>query len=319
MCTTCGCGSGDEGHEHAEGRVDSHVHRHEHVRAQVHAQAHDHAGSSEHPRHDGVHAHTHGPGLGHGHRHDDGAAHPHAEDHAHEPDGAATRTVTLERELLAKNARLAASNRRLFAQRRLSVFNLIGSPGAGKTALLEALIRRTRGEIEMAVLEGDQATDRDAMRIEGAGCRVMQINTGTGCHLDASMVERGLVALAPPRGSAVFIENVGNLVCPALFDLGEQAKVVVMSVTEGEDKPLKYPHVFRAARLFVLTKIDLLPHLAFDERRCLGYAREVAGPELAVVRVSATTGEGIEALAGWVREEVARSDLRGARVHEGAA
>jgi hydrogenase nickel incorporation protein HypB len=157
----------------------------------------------------------------------------------------------------------------------------------------------------MAVLEGDQAGDDDAKRIESAGCPVLQINTGTGCHLDASMVAHGLATLAPPKGSYVFIENVGNLVCPALFDLGERGKVVAISVTEGENKPLKYPHVFRAARLVVLTKVDLAPHVGFDETRFAAALRSVVGAALPVVRTSATVGTGIEELARWLHHDAA--------------
>jgi hydrogenase nickel incorporation protein HypB len=240
----------------------------------------------------------------HDHDHHHHAGHHH--DHRHE-DQEAARTVRFERELLAKNAALAAANRRAAERDRITILNLIGSPGAGKTALLEALARSLRGDLTIAVLEGDQATDLDAKRIERAGCPVVQINTGAGCHLDASMIARGLASLAPPRGSVVLVENVGNLVCPALFDLGERAKVVVMSVTEGEDKPLKYPHVFRAARLLVVTKIDLLPHLAFDEARCLAHARAVAGPGLDVIRTSAVDGAGIAELALWIRHQAARA------------
>jgi hydrogenase nickel incorporation protein HypB len=212
--------------------------------------------------------------------------------------------------LLEKNAKQAVLNRTSAAQSGISIFNFIGSPGAGKTALLEALVRRLTPEIPVAVLEGDQATDRDAQRIERAGCRAVQINTGSGCHLDATMVARGVAALAPPRGAVLFVENVGNLVCPALFDLGERAKIVTMSVTEGEDKPLKYPHVFRAARLFVLTKIDLLPHTAFDVDECIAYARRISGPGLAVLAVSARSGEGLDELVRWVRHEMRRGAQR---------
>lgn len=242
--------------------------------------------------------------------HDHGHGHDHPHPHDHEEEGA--RTVRVERDLLAKNSRIAAANRRAAERDGLTILNLIGSPGAGKTALLEALILRLRGELPMVVLEGDQATDRDAKRIEHAGCRVVQINTGTGCHLDATMVERGLAALAPPRGSVVFVENVGNLVCPALFDLGERAKIVVMSVTEGEDKPLKYPHVFRAARLLVLTKNDLLPHLAFDEVRCIAHARGIAGPDFPVIRTSIVGGHGIDELVRWIRHEASHAAPRDA-------
>jgi hydrogenase nickel incorporation protein HypB len=266
MCTNCGCG--DETAD-AQGPIE-------------HDPRHD-----RHARHD--HDHLHGDHHHHDHDHD----HP-------------RRSLRLERDLLAKNDRLAAENRVALARRKLAVFNLIGSPGAGKTALLEATIHHMRSEMALAVLEGDQATDRDARRIESAGCPVVQINTGAGCHLDASMVARGVHEVAPPRSSILFIENVGNLVCPALFDLGEHAKAVVMSVTEGEDKPLKYPHVFRAASVLVLTKVDLLPYIAFDVERCIAYAREV-NPRLSVIRVAAPQGAGLDVWCDWVRSETARA------------
>jgi hydrogenase nickel incorporation protein HypB len=249
----------------------------------------------DHEAHDHDHDHDHDNGHGHGANH-----HHH---HAAEP--SAARTVRVERDLLAKNQRIAREIRRQAADRRIALFNLIGSPGAGKTALLEATIRRLRAHVPLAVLEGDQATDRDAKRIENAGCRVIQINTGAGCHLDASMIDIGLQGIAPARESIVFVENVGNLVCPALFDLGELAKVVVLSVTEGEDKPLKYPHVFRAAQLMVLTKTDLLPHLAFDADRCVEYARQV-NPRLQVIRLSAVRGDGVDDFCAWLRANAAR-------------
>ncbi|HVW28000.1 MAG TPA: hydrogenase nickel incorporation protein HypB [Polyangiaceae bacterium] len=208
--------------------------------------------------------------------------------------------MRLERELLEKNSRLAEQNRRAFELAGTTVLNLIGSPGSGKTTLLEATFGRLRRTVSLAVLEGDQATRRDADRIERAGGRVVQINTDAGCHLDASMVERGVRELGPDAGSVVFIENVGNLVCPALFDLGERAKVVVLSVTEGDDKPLKYPHVFRAASLFVLTKLDLLPHVPFDAKRCVENARRI-NPKLDFIGVSALRGDGMDEWCDFVR------------------
>ena len=275
MCTTCGCDDVDHDHDH------------------------DHPDDSgdrgrqggEHPHGAGAHRHHHPAG--------------HAKDSSEEP----TRILRVERDLLAKNDRLAAVNRRDLTASGIAMFNLIGAPGAGKTALLEALIRAFGTAVRLFVLEGDQATDRDAQRIERAGGRVIQINTGTGCHLDATHVAAGVRGLAPPEGSVVFVENVGNLVCPALFDLGERAKIVAMSVTEGEDKPLKYPHVFRSAALFVLTKADLRRYVEFDEERCLTYARRV-NPHLRVVRTSATAGEGIDDLCNWVREEMSLASRR---------
>jgi hydrogenase nickel incorporation protein HypB len=212
-------------------------------------------------------------------------------------------TIALEQDVLAKNQLLAEHNRGWLASRHITALNLVSSPGAGKTTLLERTIRDLQ-ELHSArtiqVIEGDQATLNDAERIRATGCRVVQINTGTGCHLDAGMVSRALAQLDPPPQSWLMIENVGNLVCPALFDLGEQAKVVILSVTEGEDKPLKYPHMFRASRLMLLNKIDLLPHLRFDLERCLAYARQV-NPAIEVLQVSAETGAGMKAWYAWLK------------------
>jgi hydrogenase nickel incorporation protein HypB len=242
------------------------------------------------------------------HHHDD---HDHHHDHAHPHHHAgapwaarAPARIDLEVDLLAKNDRLATTLRAAWAEQRLLALNLLGGPGAGKTSLLEHTIRALGREAPVSVLEGDQETARDAERVRAAGARAEQINTGTGCHLDAAMVQSGVHALAPPAGSVLFLENVGNLVCPALFDLGERAKVVLLSVTEGEDKPLKYPHVFRAARVLVLSKVDLLPHLDFDVDRCLRHARQV-NPRLTIFRTSARTGEGIGSWCQWVRDELA--------------
>lgn len=211
--------------------------------------------------------------------------------------------LRLEQELLAKNDRLAAQNRAWFAANRILALNLIGAPGAGKTSLLEATAGRLAQTLSISVLEGDQETDADARRIRAAGCRALQINTGAGCHLDASMIAEGARRLGPAPGSLLFIENVGNLVCPALFDLGERAKVVVLSVTEGEDKPLKYPHVFRAGGVLVVHKCDLLPHLSFDVEACVANALRI-NPALRVFRVSSSTGEGLREWCDWLVHEV---------------
>ena len=189
-----------------------------------------------------------------------------------------------------------------------STTDRVSSPGSGKTTLLERTIRDLGQELPLYVIEGDQQTLNDARRIQATGCPVVQINTGTGCHLDAAMVARGLQQLDPPMNSVVMIENVGNLVCPALFDLGERAKVVVVSVTEGDDKPVKYPHMFRASAVMVLNKIDLLPYVQFDVDRCVDYARQV-NPKIHVLKVSATRGDGLEDWYGWLRGHArARAD-----------
>ncbi len=196
--------------------------------------------------------------------------------------------------MLAKNDQLAEANRAWLAERDILAFNLTSSPGAGKTTLLERTIRDIGARHPVAVVEGDQETLLDAERIRATGCPVVQINTGAGCHLDAAMMRRALDTLAPQPGSVLFIENVGNLVCPALFDLGEQAKVVVISVTEGADKPLKYPHMFAAAGLVLVNKMDLLPYVDFDFDVCARHARSV-NPNAEILPLSATTGEGLDA------------------------
>jgi len=244
------------------------------------------------PSHHGDHDHDHGHEHEHGHDH-------HPGDHVH-VDG---KTIALEERVLAKNDRLAERNRGWLQARHVVALNLVSSPGSGKTTLLEKTIRDLKDELPIHVIEGDQETANDAERIRKTGCRVVQINTGAGCHLEANMVAKGLEQLAPPPHSLVMIENVGNLVCPALFDLGERAKVAILSVTEGEDKPLKYPHMFRAAQLMLLNKIDLLPHLSFDVARCLEHAKTV-NPRLEVFLVSAMSGEGLQDWYGWLRTQV---------------
>jgi hydrogenase nickel incorporation protein HypB len=272
MCATCGC--------------DELVHHH------------DHDPGSEH-------AHDHGPDDDHDHDHDHAHAHAHIADRG-PVDARHVTTIRLEQDLLARNSRRATRNRGYFAERGIVALNLVSSPGAGKTTLLERTLREVGAELGISVLEGDQETTRDAERIRAAGAKAVQINTGTGCHLDAEMIRRGLLQLAPAPGSVVMIENVGNLVCPALFDLGEHAKVLILSVTEGEDKPLKYPHMFRAADLLILNKIDLLPYVAFDVERCLDYARQVH-PGLPVLCVSSTRGDGLAAWYGWLRSQGRRA------------
>ena len=229
----------------------------------------------------------------HEHVHADGTRHRHA--HAGEH-------VHLEARILAKNDGLAARNRAWLGERKVVALNLMGAPGCGKTSLLERSIRDLRGSAPVLVLEGDQATANDAERVRAAGAAVVQINTGTGCHLDASMVAKGLVELDPPAGALVVIENVGNLVCPALFDLGETRRVVVLSVTEGDDKPLKYPHMFRAADLVILSKTDLLPHVEFDPQRAARHAREL-NPAVEVIELSARRGAGLQAWYAWLQKD----------------
>lgn len=247
------------------------------------------------------HHHTHtlpdGTVITHSHSHDPitEASQIHANIHS--------TTISLEHDILAKNNLIAAQNRGWFKGRNILALNLMSSPGAGKTTLLTRTINDLKHQLPINVIEGDQETTNDAKKIQETGCQVVQINTGTGCHLDAAMVERGLQQLNPPLNSVVMIENVGNLVCPALFDLGELFKVVILSVTEGEDKPIKYPHIFRASQVMILTKIDLLPHVQFDVQRCLEYARQV-NPHIQVFQVSALTGTGLENWYEWLLQKV---------------
>jgi hydrogenase nickel incorporation protein HypB len=305
MCTTCGCSdgaeprvtdparpgpaAGDHGH-HGDDRHGRHAHSHEAGHDDRHV---DHTHSHEAGDHGdmGAHAHSHEAG------HDDVGGHVHSEP--------TTRTLVLEQAVLAKNDLLATRNRAWFDEREILAVNLMSSPGSGKTTLLERTIRDLGGEVQLSVVEGDQETLLDAERIRATGCRVVQVNTGAGCHLDADMLARGLRVLDPPERSIVMIENVGNLVCPAMFDLGERAKVVIISVTEGSDKPLKYPQMFRAGQLMVVNKIDLLPYVDFDVARCTTYAREV-NPGLEVLEVSATRGDGLDRWYDWLRRQSIR-------------
>lgn len=226
----------------------------------------------------------------------------HGHGHGHGEEKSVSR-VLIERNVLDRNDRLADFNRGWLAGRRVLALNLVSSPGAGKTTLLERTVRDLAGEYPVSVIEGDQETDNDARRIRAAGCRAIQINTGVACHLDAAMVSRALDELDPALGSIVFVENVGNLVCPALFDLGERAKVVVCSVPEGDDKPLKYPNMFRAGRVVVLNKMDLLPHVPFDLDRFLQGVRQV-NPAVKVIPVSALHGDGLVEWYDWIRQQV---------------
>ncbi|MCU7933523.1 MAG: hydrogenase nickel incorporation protein HypB [Candidatus Thiodiazotropha sp. (ex Dulcina madagascariensis)] len=239
------------------------------------------------------HHHDHGEQHGHTHDYGQGPA------HAHAPGMTQSRMVRIEHDILSKNNQYAAANRRYFQQHGILGLNLVSSPGSGKTTLLTRTIDDLQSDYAMAVIEGDQQTANDAERIRATGVKALQINTGKGCHLDGHMVGHALVTLKPEDGSLLFIENVGNLVCPAAFDLGEAHKVAILSVTEGEDKPLKYPDMFHAADLMLLNKIDLLPYLDFDVARCIAYAQQV-NPRIKVLQLSATTGEGMQTWYQWI-------------------
>jgi len=280
MCTVCGC---SEGQVTVEGGA-PHSHGHDHTHS--HGDHHDHA-------EDGTHHYGHGPA------------------HAHTPGLSQARMVQIETDILAKNNEYANANRRHFDEHGMLALNLVSSPGSGKTTLLTETIKALSGDLDMGVIEGDQQTANDAERIRKTGAPAVQVNTGKGCHLDGHMVGHALEHLALPDDSVLFIENVGNLVCPAGFDLGEAHKVVILSVTEGEDKPIKYPDMFHASDVMLLTKTDLLPHLDFDVEKCLGYARRV-NPKIKTLLVSAKSGDGMEDWLGWIRasREIARLGKR---------
>ena len=272
MCTTCGCGD-------ATVKVEGeHSHHHHH-----HSHSHDHVA-------DHRHLHTHengdldfGQGIG----------------GTHAPGLSQKRIVQIERDILSKNDHLAWHNRDDLARDGVLALNLVSSPGSGKTTLLARTAKDIAGRKSVSVIEGDQQTSLDADRIRETGARAVQVNTGKGCHLDADMVARAIKQLAPEKNSVLFIENVGNLVCPAAFDLGEAAKVVILSVTEGEDKPLKYPDMFRASKLMILNKSDLLPYVPFDVDKCIEYARRV-NPDIEVLQLSALSGEGLDEWYNWI-------------------
>ncbi len=293
MCGVCGCGQtevvldrvragGAEPHGERQGLVHDHG---DGTGPHVHARAHGRHGGESGDRRDHRNMQDDGPAAATG--------------------ASAERLIRIEQDILSKNDAFARENRRAFTVRRLFVLNVVSSPGSGKTSLLVKSIEALNGRLPVAVIEGDQQTSNDAERIRATGAPAIQINTGKGCHLDAHMVGHALETLDPPGGAALFIENVGNLVCPAAFDLGEARRVVVLSVTEGEDKPLKYPDMFATADLLLLNKADLLPHLDFDVGLCLANALRV-NPNLQTLTVSARTGDGVAAFAAWIEANAAR-------------
>ena len=277
MCGTCGCSGGAVVRLLTPG--------HGHRRTGAHAAGHGHDPGQEQGD---EHGHSHDPGR-------DDAGHIHLQGPV-----PGDRTVILQQKVLAKNDELAQRSREWLRGRGVLAVNLMSSPGAGKTTLLERTARELAGKLSISVIEGDQETELDGRRIQAAGAAVVQINTGAGCHLDAAMVAEGLRALDPPTGSIVVIENVGNLVCPALFDLGEEAKVVISSVAEGADKPVKYPNMFRQADLVLVNKVDLLPYVDFDTKSHAADLRRVS-PGALMLQLSAATGQGMQSWYDWLR------------------
>lgn len=276
MCNVCGCGTGS---------VEGHSHHHDHG-AGHHHHDHDHGHDHHHHHHHGDIHFGQGPAG------------------VEVPGMTQERLIEIETDILAKNDRYAAANRTILAGREILALNLVSSPGSGKTTLLCKTIEAL-GDQSLAVIEGDQQTANDADRIRATGAKAVQVNTGKGCHLDGHMVGHAMEHLELAANSILFIENVGNLVCPAGFDLGEDAKVAILSVTEGEDKPLKYPDMFTAARLAILNKVDLAPYCDVDLDLYEANLRRV-NPTIDILRVSARTGEGMETWITWLRDRLAQ-------------
>ena len=283
MCETCGCGNPDEF------RIHDHKHDHDHSH---HNHTHDHNHS-----HDDDHQHRHPHEHDHHHKDEPGVTHSHSHDHSPK------QVIRLNMDILSENNRLAERNRGWFEGKGVLCLNMVSSPGSGKTTILEQTIKSLVSRHKLFVIEGDQQTTRDADRIEKSGAPAIQINTGSGCHLDAKMIHLALKKLDVAEQSVLFIENVGNLVCPAMFDLGENKRVVVISVTEGDDKPLKYPYMFQTSNLCIINKTDLLPYVDFSVETAIAYARQL-NPDLQFILMSARTGEGMTEWFDWIEKQL---------------
>ncbi len=305
MCGTCGCGQSDEAvkilkpgeeqHSHAY----SHQHEHSHE-GEDHQHDHQHSYNHLHQHNDLDHTHDH---ESHHHDHDHDHHHDHDHDHGHSHDHShGGRQIEIEQDALLQNKLAAQRNRGYFEGRGLLALNLVSSPGSGKTSLLEKTIVSLKDKTKIFVIEGDQQTMNDANRIDAAGAPVVQINTGNGCHLDAEMVNKAVKKLDIKDQGILMIENVGNLVCPSLFDLGEAKRVVIISVTEGDDKPLKYPTMFETSDICIINKTDLLPYVDFDVAKAREYALRV-NPRLIFFELSVKTGEGMEPWIEWLKNE----------------
>jgi hydrogenase nickel incorporation protein HypB len=288
MCTTCGCSSDENEIKYTKmGEKQNHSNNgsfHHHHNNELH---HDHDHDDHNHDHEHFHDHSH-----HGH------SNSHNHNHSHE-----ISVIQLEKDILHKNQLTAERNRGFFEALNIFSINLVSSPGSGKTSLLERTITDLKSKITFSVIEGDQQTTNDADRIHKLNVPVIQINTGKGCHLDSEMISRAVKELKPKQDSIMMIENVGNLVCPAMFDLGESKRIVIISVTEGEDKPLKYPDMFYGSQVCIINKIDLLPYLKFDLEKLKEYARKV-NPKLEFFEVSTTSGEGLEAWYKYLTQSI---------------
>ena len=270
MCGTCGCGSNENGVIISKPNTEHHKHLHHH---------HEH---------------------GHHHHEHDHHSHPHQHHHEHD---VKQKVLEVEKDILQSNQIQAAKNRGYFDAKDIFALNLVSSPGSGKTSLLEKTLKDLKEDISFYVIEGDQQTHNDANRIDALQVPVIQINTGKGCHLESDMVYEAVKELKITDHSVLMIENVGNLVCPSMFDLGENKRIVIISTTEGEDKPIKYPDMFHTADICIINKIDLLPYLNFDLEQLKHYALQV-NPHLKFFELSATTGEGMDAWYNWIKENL---------------
>ena len=281
MCGTCGCGSEENGVTIQNPKeVKTHDHHHHH---DGHTHSHEHANNHHHHDHD------------HSHNHDHEHSHAHSDNHHHKT------VIDLEKDILQHNDVMAARNKGYFEAKNIFALNLVSSPGSGKTSILERTLTDLKNEKSFYVIEGDQQTLNDANRIDALDIPVIQINTGKGCHLESDMVYEAVKKLNIKDNSILMIENVGNLVCPSMFNLGENKRVVIISTTEGEDKPIKYPDMFHTSDICIINKIDLLPYLNIDLEKLKEYALQV-NPNLRFFEVSATTGEGMEQWYKWLKE-----------------
>ncbi|MBT3382865.1 MAG: hydrogenase nickel incorporation protein HypB [Prolixibacteraceae bacterium] len=266
MCDTCGCEDSENVKIYEPGKIKEHHHHHSHDKAV--------------PNH---HHHSHDNAVPHHHHHDK---------HSH-------RKISVEQDILSKNNLLSERNRGYFEALGIFAINMVSSPGSGKTSVIERTIAEIGGQLKFYVIEGDQQTSNDAERIQKAGAKAVQVNTGNGCHLDANMVNNATKQLEPESNSVLIIENVGNLVCPSMFDLGEKKRVAIFSVTEGEDKPEKYPTIFHTSDVCILNKTDLLPYVDFDIEKAKNLAKQL-NPDMVFFEVSAKTGEGMEKWYEWL-------------------
>ncbi len=298
MCGTCGCGTGNSVsinkpgelyHDQQESHSHSHEHHHEHTHSHDDLEhSHSHLHNHEHDLQN--HAHPHNDFV-HLHHHDHSHDHSHGHSHSH--------TIDVEKNILQFNDVQASRNRGYFEAKNIFTINLVSSPGSGKTTFLERTLTDLKSKIDFFVIEGDQQTLNDANRIDAVQIPVIQINTGTGCHLESDMIYDAVKKLEVKDNSVLIIENVGNLVCPAMFDLGENQRVVIISVTEGDDKPLKYPDMFAGSQICIINKIDLLPYVNFNVEKAKDYAKR-ANPKLLFFEVSATKGDGMDTWYEWL-------------------